>query len=133
MRGAMEEVAEAAGRDAALALIRHFGGQRLRIPSRLETLTKLHPIVKAIGSDAAHRLCRRVFGEIVVPASPFTAATLNFYTFAKRRHNGASVLGAIAGLRIHERTAWKWNRILEDGVVSNRDFIAFGKAIGDEW
>lgn len=55
----LEEIEEAIGRPATLALTRVYGGRTLRVPSAIHTA---HPIAIAMGMDAANKLCREFEG-----------------------------------------------------------------------
>lgn len=63
------DIAEHCGEDLAVHLVARAGGQRLYVPAS-EYLTDDHPLVVAVGLDAARRLAEHFAGErLEVPTS----------------------------------------------------------------
>jgi hypothetical protein len=61
----LDEIAEAIGVSATIALARNFGGRRIYVPRELGGA---HPIVSAIGADAARLLADHFHGtELQLP------------------------------------------------------------------
>ena len=62
--GVLAEIAEIAGRDAAMGLALKKGGQDLRIP-RPEKLLEDHPLAEAVGFEAARKIAKHFKGECI--------------------------------------------------------------------
>lgn len=60
--GVLAEVAEVAGREAALDLALHMGGQPLHVP-KPGHIAPEHPLVRAVGATAARIVADRFQGE----------------------------------------------------------------------
>ena len=60
--GALAEIAEVAGRDAALQLALHLGGAPLHIP-KANNVGPDHPLVRAVGAGAARAIVARFEGD----------------------------------------------------------------------
>lgn len=130
MPSVLEEIAEVLDRDAALRIGLRYGGQK---PYFSMELTERHPLVIAAGGqDQARRIAHLFMGEVCIPLTPFLSSAKNLYRFARMRRDGMKIAPASHALAISERTARRWERLLE-GAISNNDLIAYGKAIGDEW
>lgn len=68
--GVLGEIAEVAGLQAALAVVERWGGIRLYVPEP-DKLRDTHPMVEAVGADAAQAIAQRFQREeILVPRTP---------------------------------------------------------------
>ena len=56
------DVAETLGLPAAVTLIRHFGGQEVKFPTRPHDD---HPIIKALGGEIGYALCKFLGGQMI--------------------------------------------------------------------
>ncbi|MEI7606694.1 MAG: hypothetical protein WCJ64_04855 [Rhodospirillaceae bacterium] len=130
----LAEIAEVAGHENALKIARKHGGAVLRVPVREATLDDAHPIVRLIGREAALRFCFRFSCERVrVPIGPFHHGIHLLYEFAKLRKNGHSIAKASHEVRVHPRTGTRWEALISGGTITNNDFAAYGRLIGDDW
>ena len=130
----LRNIADVVGLDVALKIARKYGGTELRIPVREGALTDDHPIVRLIGRDVADKLCFRFSAErIRVPIGPFHHSVHRLYEFAKLRKNGVSLAKASHEVRVHPRTGTRWEALISSGAISNNDFAAYGRFIGDDW
>lgn len=68
--GVLGEIAEVAGLHATLVVVERWGGIRLYVPEP-DKLRETHPLVEAVGRDAAEAIAQRFQGEeILVPCTP---------------------------------------------------------------
>ena len=91
----LDEIAAVIGREAALALARALGGQRLYVPRNFDPVSA---VVAAIGADAAAELARTFFGTHI--ELPLKVARREIVIAAKRLHPEwtANQLAAHAGV-----------------------------------
>jgi hypothetical protein len=119
LRGILAEIAEIAGRDAALKLARAKGGvEKVYIPEP-ENLCVDHWLVETLGWKAALRLARR-FGpdRISIPLGPFAfRRPRSRAALRDALAEGSSTAEAARRAGVSQRTArrWRLERRAEDG------------------
>lgn len=64
--GVLAEIEEIAGREAAIGVAMHFGGESIHVP-RPEKIAPDHPLVLVVGSAAARIAARHAGERIYVP------------------------------------------------------------------
>lgn len=85
----LEEIAQAIGMPATIELTRAYGGRTLHVP---KTLPALHPLVLAVGGEAAAVLSREFAGmAIEVPAERQALVAARNRTIAQEYQDGKSV------------------------------------------
>lgn len=101
-RNTIDAIAEVIGKDAALRLSLAFRGLRIFI---LNAYTDQHPVVQAIGREAADRLADCYSGTfVVVPSSPGLKAEV-----FRLADSGTLTRHEIAAqLYISERQVYRW-------------------------
>jgi hypothetical protein len=129
----LEEIAELCGLDVSIKIAFNLGGRSFYFPCGGNKLADTSPLVAAVGADNARKIVSRFSDRADIPCGPFTASALNLYRFAKARHCGDTMARACRCANTTERNGRRWNALIESGAITNNDFIAFGKAIGDEW
>lgn len=107
MNAPLDELIDAIGIEATLTLVERFGGVRIYVPEA-GTLTEDHPIVRAIGLEAAQRLARMWPQER--PYLPRAVAEL------RRRRDEALVADLDAGMSFSQ--AARKYRLTERQVYS---------------
>ncbi len=110
--GFLGEVAEVAGREAAEALARAYGGQRIKIPNKPTEKTAL---TKAVGLEAARRIAEH-FGtdDKVVPMGYFRGRGARMARMARLIEQGASNNEIAAACEVHMRTVQRLHRKIEN-------------------
>ena len=116
----LNDVAEAAGLDAALALARAAGGRRVAIPARAKDR---HWLVEAVGRTAADAICALYRthdadgvehgAKIIVPLGPTGLMKAAKRQMAQAIADGTSVRAAARLAGLHERTGWKTKARME--------------------
>lgn len=107
----LQEIAEVAGLDAAMAIAAAKGGIRAHFPARADDE---HWLTRAVGREAADKLCthfcvnHRGGVTLQVPLGP-----RNFYSLARRRAvemaaEGHSIAGTARSLGVTTRAVEKW-------------------------
>jgi len=110
---ALQEIVEACGLRAAMALVHHYGGVRLYVPEKLDSS---HPIVKTMGQRGARGLSDLYARETIsVPMATQALRELRRRRIrAEYGHKSAAQLAREHGLT--ERSIWR--------IVSDRDTVS---------
>lgn len=100
------EIADAAGHDAAWAVARAYGGQRVFIPANADAADGL---VKLVGLDAAQKICAlyRVNGygaTVLIPMAKWASSRARL---AKALDAGATAKEAAGLSGLHERSVYR--------------------------
>lgn len=101
--GALAEIEEVAGREAALRLAAYFGGGKIYVP-RPRSITPAHPIARAIGVDAASKVAERFQGEAI--EIPMARRAL----VRELAKEGLSTAGIVGRLKISSRAVRRYRR-----------------------
>lgn len=130
----LRKIAELTDKETALKLADHFSGKRILFPCGRRTSAEVFAILELIGADKAAILAEYYTDWVQIPQGlKYRGASLTFYRYAKLIRDGWSKAQASHHLGINIRTTRRWHPLIEDGLITNNDFIAYGKAIGDEW
>ncbi len=125
----LDEIADVAGIDAALAIADSVGGTRVSLPARARPD---HWLTVCVGMDKAKLICdhfrtlspdddrERGVPAIVIPRGPATLMAKAKARFHDARQRGYSVREAARIAKVHEVTAWRWEKSLAVGET-NRD------------
>lgn len=99
----LEEIAEAAGLDAAMALARRFGGTVIRVPLRVEALAT-QPWYREIPQNAASVIGREFAGQSLY--LPMANERVARWLAAR----GLDTAAIAADLRVSVRTVQRWRQ-----------------------
>lgn len=124
----LDEIAEVAGLDAALAIADAVGGTRVGIPPRP---LKDHWLTDLVGDEKASLICNhfrilstedreRGARHIIIPRGPATRDKQAKARFYAARDAGASVRAAARKARIHERTAFRWEMQRNNPAITDQ-------------
>lgn len=87
----LNEIVEACGHQAAIALTRAFGGRQLSVPGH-DRITETHPIALCIGLTAARKLARAKGGErLEIPSELNAVLELRNEAVCRAFDDGASI------------------------------------------
>ena len=92
LTGALAVIEEIAGREAALALAQHMGGTTLHMPGE-GRLGPKHPLVLAVGVDAARIISGHFRGESLYIPKDRPALVLHLYAQGMSTKRIAACLG----------------------------------------
>lgn len=105
--GVLEDIAEAAGIDAALKLAEAFGGTELVIPAAHRVCAD-HQLAKIVGLDAARKICELwVRGTVLIPGGPANGRTKQQMLMRQRLLEGVSASLVAKEVGVHLRTVWR--------------------------
>lgn len=121
LTGVLEEIAEAVGREAALAISEHYGGVRVSIPAKLQND---HWLIKLIGTEKATELAeyfsvgspddprRTGIRDLIVPIRKFGAISRVGVELRRLAlcdlQGGEATRSTARKFGLHERTLWRW-------------------------
>lgn len=118
----LREIAEAAGIEAAMALVADYGGTEVYLPHRPGPE---HWLVVCVGRKAAEKICRhfavndadgRPVGNyrLTVPLAGTGVTAGARRRLIRELRGGATVVAAARKAGLHERTAWRYKAKLQD-------------------
>lgn len=104
-------IADVAGWDAALTLVRHVGGQSRRIPHESNEEHWLHVLV---GPEAAGKICRHFGGDVLtVPRNVAEVLDQRNQKIRAERESGATVRKLAEAWHMTERQIYNVLRTVE--------------------
>lgn len=110
----LAELAQAFGEPTALALAKLSGGRRLYVP---RTPDPLHPLVKALGTEAARWLGQRFGGEFIdVPLGPTSERARRGASAQAMLAEGRSIAETAQATGLSRRAVADHRRRLRDGA-----------------
>ncbi len=102
----LNEIVEACGHQAAIAITRSFGGRQLSVPN-LDRMAEDHPIALTIGLTAARKLAKAKGGErLEIPSEINAVLELRNEAVCKSFDDG----GSIRAISFDQGISRKWVR-----------------------
>jgi SpoU rRNA methylase family enzyme len=129
----LNEIVEACGHQAAIALTRSFGGRQLSVPSA-ERLTETHAIALCIGLTAARKLAKAKGGErLEIPSEVNAVLELRNEAVVAAFDEGAS----IRSISFDQGLSRKWVRHIlvrsgREAELDRREALRNGSHLPDD-